>query len=973
MARTIRRTPVVYNIPSNPRYEHLNILNFKGLSISENPLTQDPSSASDLLNLYVDINGVLTTRPRTEKHVGLMPEDATELINMYPLEDGVLVQGWKDIDDDNDIVSLWIYKEGIEKFEGKEVDIGEMTIPKEKLSVFEKDDKIYILAGDNYYYIKTEKVDDIITGYDLIDVYNDDDTYIPTTHIGYVIPDNQVFEIKEGDISVNDNIVKRPHEPRNILTNKYKEKYIWNDNFDFTQISGEYELEGYQLNNIDFDDVSGWTDSSEPTEYIQTLQGDDVLIVQQPDYTDKATISIFNTTGKMYRKKYIIFKTNEHVVAVSENGEHFVTYITGGSNIYIYSKDGSLYRTIFIDGEIVEKVHVNRQVHISNDGKTVKLIKYKASDLVFMNIEISASGETIITKVIPELDMSTMIKCSNTVEDVLFINNDVDDFHIIRYADLKTTPSKVWDIIFKVSNNLDPLNDVRYEYLTIRNDYLLMVYNDGNTINYIELDDDMDLSVDLLNSNKIIISDCDFSKTYMVNDSNTVGVISTIKDGHSDIVTTYKGDISNNNLFKLLVDIRIDDIDDDNYHITTLSNNLNNVLYASSRYVSEFDSMIGYYKLGVIGLNGDVTSIVTTNEYEDTIPFNIDNHIRFKNNYWMYGDSNRIYYTNYNDPTYIPENNYNDFGEEFSRITGLNLASYDILLVYKKNRFWIVFEDDSGLLRFNESKADNGNVPIGAQIITPLSESIVHINDEGFYAVRQLENIQSSDRSAINISLQISPKFSKEDIRNMISVNHIYWTYFAIPEKNKTKIYVLDDRSGEWYYWEINKKITNMWVADNELFFSSDDWWVYSLQTSDIRFTVDDLPEDFDDSFELYEYFDDGREVINWKWTSQIMSMKTINYIKQLMTTSFIVADNEDKDSYGLNYKFKVFRKLASETADFTIEDRLDYVANVTKKTHISRFNFLQMELSNIPGSLDHNKLKLIGLAFKYRYLEGSV
>ena len=81
--------------------------------------------------------------------------------------------------------------------------------------------------------------------------------------------------------------------------------------------------------------------------------------------------------------------------------------------------------------------------------------------------------------------------------------------------------------------------------------------------------------------------------------------------------------------------------------------------------------------------------------------------------------------------------------------------------------------------------------------------------------------------------------------------------------------------------------------------------------------------------------------------------------------------DSDSTDDYGLNYKFKVFRKLASESDATTITNRLNYIQSVTKKTIIPRFNFLQFELSNIDEDYNNNKLRIVGLGLKYELLAG--
>ena len=68
MGNTIRREPVTSKIPASPDYKFLNITDFRGLDVSDNPFILKTNTASDLLNVYVDEDNALSTRPRLEKN-----------------------------------------------------------------------------------------------------------------------------------------------------------------------------------------------------------------------------------------------------------------------------------------------------------------------------------------------------------------------------------------------------------------------------------------------------------------------------------------------------------------------------------------------------------------------------------------------------------------------------------------------------------------------------------------------------------------------------------------------------------------------------------------------------------------------------------------------------------------------------------------------------------------------------------------
>ena len=67
----------------------------------------------------------------------------------------------------------------------------------------------------------------------------------------------------------------------------------------------------------------------------------------------------------------------------------------------------------------------------------------------------------------------------------------------------------------------------------------------------------------------------------------------------------------------------------------------------------------------------------------------------------------------------------------------------------------------------------------------------------------------------------------------------------------------------------------------------------------------------------------------------------------------------------------KMGDKTMMASVENTISNKLNYIQSVTKKTLIPRCNFIQLELSNIDDDLNNNKLRLVGLGFRYVLLEG--
>lgn len=214
-------------------------------------------------------------------------------------------------------------------------------------------------------------------------------------------------------------------------------------------------------------------------------------------------------------------------------------------------------------------------------------------------------------------------------------------------------------------------------------------------------------------------------------------------------------------------------------------------------------------------MNNNEAAVVIRDGYVSDKLKPINNFARFHNNYWFYGDHNVLYYTLYNNPTYIPENSYDEVGDS-SRITSLCIVSDDILAVYKVNKSYLVSQvtvnDNIGYGK-TELKTDMGHVPIGQALVTTYSNIPVVLNNQGVFGMYQSNNIATEDHIYTPMSDAINPRLLLENASHFMIHNHRFLTYFVVPIPAQpredipelytdpyTKIYVLDNRTGSWFY-----------------------------------------------------------------------------------------------------------------------------------------------------------------------------
>ena len=205
------------------------------------------------------------------------------------------------------------------------------------------------------------------------------------------------------------------------------------------------------------------------------------------------------------------------------------------------------------------------------------------------------------------------------------------------------------------------------------------------------------------------------------------------------------------------------------------------------------------------------------------IGINIDKKIltpsfssRFNNNYIL-ASGDHIFISSYNDPTYFTLEGANKCGTDDLDVTGFNIITDSVMTIYKKDKLYLLSINETVNYVIMESKAQQGNVAINNCIITTLNELPIQIMNTGFYALAQTENVASDEHIAELISNNITSKFVKElNKEKILSINYKYWTLFYL---NK-HIYVLDNRSLQWFYWELPLHIINWYKKDDELFFA---------------------------------------------------------------------------------------------------------------------------------------------------------
>ena len=986
MGNTIRREPVNFDIPDSPDYKFLNITDFRGIAISDNPFTLSSNTASDMLNLYVDETNTLTTRPRLERFVSLKKDhpNLTKFLGWYPLSFGFLVH----------------YIEGVNSY-AMEIAIeanGELTyydvnnggtIKGEKLTVFEQNDNIYILDGNDYYVITYTLENNVLsdTNCSLVE------GYIPTVSVG-------------GTNLVNG----ANNEELNLLSSKYKSTYFWDGSWnpddlktsDSDDIQNNYIKSTYN-NVLFYDDASPWRilDSSidSVSNTADTLSGLRVITINDQYQIQRYKFGINKVSVE---KTYTISSSDlpdyysNSMVDASSDGETICMYLyypnmQGGFDEYECS-NGAIY------------AYKNNQWFVLKKSDTLRCNVNQKRWKNRFNIRMSDTGNIIATTY-----------CE--------FESNYDDW--AQYVEIFKWSGTEYSSLYKYKTDNIGQYQTQGQTPYQSNMYTIDMSRNGNTL-VLEKGD---------TTKYLIISDLSTASSFtpyeitgksVGNDFFKAlsydGTLFLLKLGQQDIVSLYNITSQSEITLASLSSDATTELGTLKYGIFSQDNSRFYIITTTTGLKRGYVLFLDYVDATFILTNStspstpNVLSSVATNnvliysyssggtitffkeffDFENTEPLltitknitdNDDNYsdwnerrelfktalltIRFDNERW-FAVKNSVFRTSNNDPTYIPMTNYSSLGETDENITGFNLVQDDLLVVYKDNYIWAVSpmtytQNNVSYYDYNyqETKNTVGNNAIGASIVSAYSELPLQITYDGIYALSQLSNVYASDRISESISDNIAKKWQKEDkniVQKAQTLNRLYWTYVILSYEKITKVYLLDNRTASWFYWELPISVVNAFVKDNIVYLSDIEGIIYTLRTSDIINKYNP---------NTTEYYDDGEQIITWFWKSQILPLGTINYSKRLIDTTFIFTDTDSTDEYSLDYTFTAYRKVVSKTNATTLSNQLNYIQSTTKKTLINRCNFIQLELSNTVDDLNNNKLRLVGLGFKYVLLEG--
>lgn len=864
---------VTFNVPAGENYQSDSISAFSGIHITDNPLLADSNSASDMLNLYLTTENTLSTRPRLEfiKKHGL---NIKQMISVWKVSEDQILYHYAD---SNNTIHLDINNQTI--------DLNNNDVGSNKIRCFKKNDKIYILSENGYFVIKSDNK--------LYNVINDEDTYIPTTKI--VDSSGASTEVDKLNSLSNKYKVLRNWAPNlDITTDISKNIGVKNDYYnvltetidsaisvDIIKVLSDGRLVIRKMLNI-----RTATEDAKFSYYIVEVVNDELFYTPIIENTTSGNIGIsddgnayvYISNNKLITKmlnvtapiisvnidsqynvqRYVTPNMNttnmpiKHFFAVSPDGTYaiFPHYTTNGDDSLCIVSNTVVKDTKWFVWDGVYLILTNNRLYKIDIGNT-----FFYWDLTHDNDIISNIGKymTITDKKQPvgwANDLKTYYYYDGELIGIYsytkFFKYDINNDKLTS-TQLQTKSNKLIytnELLYNIDNNNLVVQSLTSKNNAIIANLTLPGEQTANGLYYI-----WNLNVDRTLTVVYYKPSIEPSMTtfYITDDVDTLKELPD-QENNDNIrqfqITTKKTPklieflISYDNVFI-------------NY-ITKLSEKSQEKTFTLTNYG---DITFSVPKLRESNIYSSRITLSPTIEDLTLKDFDIEirllyndysvftNQIQFYNNYWL-SYKNKLYNTQYNDPTYIPESNVSVIGDD-TDITGFNLIGNNAMCVYKRNKQFVITAsevDDIVAYSKTEMKTDKGNIPFGETILSAQKNYPLQFDDEGIYVLQIPENINTTENAAVCVSERINGKFIGEPHKeNILTHNHLYWTYIMIPSKAETKIYIWDSRNNGWYYWTIPIKVVGYWEtlktydyvenSDGETIgiFDHDDDWTYQI------------------------------------------------------------------------------------------------------------------------------------------------
>ena len=741
----MRRTgAITQKVPtfSSDDYKTFMIGDFKGIDKSVNPFNAIKSSAEECLNLYVDDEGTLTTRPRLDCQSDIVGDE----LNWNPTEDAIRNSFEFDYNGVHyhaittnkrraNEKTYWGLSSDFITWESF-VDDGGNTVSE----LFNNGDVLYAVIKNGIYTTTIDFTTNKISFTKAL-------AYVPTT----------------GTYDAASGVRVTAGEQENFLTDKFKTEVFWKPADVKSEAFRDLSFELDKNNYYDKYEQLAYNNSG-VTKYKAYPASNTILAC-----IDNTRIVVFDTAGKV---------TAEYVLPQNISSIDFDYYAnsTAVCIAYTYTRDSVKYISA-IEYSPTQQFTLLNPISCESSCQARCCVIESTGEMIITGAVLKASVEGIVVK----------LNATNTINRRGDTTNEtLANFDFVWWSPAlscfiagglipNTTNTRVYMFYNTVTSSEF---DTPGNYITLFNKQPNTKWHLTNTASKTFINFD---------STHEEVQIASWGSFFLVNEQS--GWVN-FDDGTGFIIKT---DATSTTL--TLNDQKF--WESTEYKSSTATTKYT-ILFANGSF---FDSA-GYLLKYKASTKPELTIIET--QTEPCPDLSLEHVGRYNNNYVYWSTtSNKVYYAANNNPLYIPKSFYDDYGDD-TPVTGVMRISDSYLAVLKKDATYLAWYDsETGYFYANELRTEKGNIAIAQAIVCNYSNLPVVINTDGFWGLGQSTSVNYQDTVYSSLSDALRVELQKLDLTKCKTHNHKYLTYFAVPNGDSTTVYVLDNRIQMWFKWVI--------------------------------------------------------------------------------------------------------------------------------------------------------------------------
>lgn len=329
--------------------------------------------------------------------------------------------------------------------------------------------------------------------------------------------------------------------------------------------------------------------------------------------------------------------------------------------------------------------------------------------------------------------------------------------------------------------------------------------------------------------------------------------------------------------------------------------------------------------------------------------------VLYLNNYF-FAVGNKLYITEnkYDDDGqflfYLPKKNVNEFDNVITKLHQIDEST--VAVFFEDEIYYTTYDSEVGTYRYYKSKLQFG-LRKGANVITS-DDSVTTFfpTDRGIMALTYQNFVASSEQSTTPISDPVF-NYMKDFLTGKIV--KLYKKDFWIAAYNGSNtVWILDIRNGSWWRQELPFKVRAIWTKDGKPLIKRAE--NINEVNSPTAFTIGNT-----------EYTDNG-ERINWFFQSQKLHLSALNYYKSVQALTFFGVSDDNICIFNLDTY--AYRDNIYENASKSIEYGINMIRTYLYHLHVMKLHEFQFKVYadtsvNDPDLI--HPIKLSNVAVRYR------